>query len=178
MSAKYYNRKQIMDNRGHESIVEMTRYLVTFGTYIVVYTLLNISIAVLYLCWPPSTLAEMYVVDSSWFGNYSVCVYCAIKENTAVVCAYLSFEWNHTVYERICCYLDKCCKKRLEKFEVKKRNESVRRHLILCNDIDMIQTQIMEKNDALVEELPDDEFDVKGQDDSKTKQVVELMGKK
>ena len=126
MAAKYYNIKYIIDSRLHENIVEMTRYFVTFGSYIIIYTVLNI-ITILFI---------VYKVPYKWIhppsiyaSNLPVIAYVIIKEMTSIICVYLSFEWNHIIYERICC-CDKCCKKQLVRFELESRKDSIQRYLL------------------------------------------------
>ena len=160
MSAKYYNRKYEMDNRGHENIVEMTRYFVTFGTYTIIYTLLNI-IGGLVISYPWAKRHPH--LGTTWISGPAVFGYIVIKEITAIICIYLSFEWNHIIYERICCCCDKCCKKRMETFEMKRRNDTIKRHLIRYNESDMVVARIGDNKEIHVN-LDDDHDDLKNDD--------------
>ena len=146
MSAKYYRRGVEMDNRGHESIIEMTRYFVLFGTYVIIYTFLNVCTALILVYWPPHAWINPPNHNTTWVENSPGFGYIVIKEVTSIVCAYLSFTWNHVIYERICCFCDTRCKRRMEIFDIKRRKDTIerqkdtiKRQLIQCYGRDVTQ---------------------------------------
>ena len=126
----YSHRKDVkyseINSRMQQHVVEMTRYLVLFGVYLVIYIILHLGILANGLY---HTLHESPIDTDIWVDNGLILPYISFKEISSIICAYLSFEWSHRLYERICCVCDKRCKRRLHQFAYEQEEKAIERHL-------------------------------------------------
>ena len=135
ISVDHYNTREDIDEKSHESHIAMARYSVTFGAYTVIYMTLNLlSIAISRTSWYSSK-------TSIWSSNSPVILYFAIKEITSIICVYLSFEWNHGIYEIICCAFHRRCMRKIEKFHMRHRNQMLLDNARNMQVIDVVTIQ-------------------------------------
>ena len=106
------------NSRSHQQVIKMARYSVLFGAYVFIYFVLNVSVIICVYLLVSATGPDLSH-GSVWVANAPGVPYIVIKDISSMICAYLSFEWNHRWYEHICCVCDKRCKRRIERFQNK-----------------------------------------------------------